>query len=120
MLTKALKLKVCARAFYQDAEEGVYEDFRAAEVEFMAKPPPDRFIDFVAGNFIAPVAGHKVFVSSDGHVARVRMSDGYFEPVTEMTEDEGETFEAKFMELLDSDVTLEPLDALKKMGWVEV
>lgn len=116
-MKKEDKLKILARLFFQDNQDD-YEDFRAAEVEFMANQPTDMFIEFC----LKPILSKKrddnsLVMNSQGHVASVRHSDGYFEPLTEMTQDDGSEMEDAFHEASEKYPDLDGLDLLVKTDW---
>ncbi len=119
-LTKEDKLKILARVFYIDNED-TYEDYRDALTEFMAKPPPDQFIDFSLQPYLKPAEEGCILLMTDsGHVASIRIKDGYFEPRTETTENEDLEIQAKFTETADQNPGLDGVDLLYKMGWKKV
>lgn len=115
-ISKQDKLKIMARLFFQDNEDQ-YEDFRDAEVEFMAHPPTDTFIDFCLEPLLKKEEGTSIVMNSQGHVASVRHSDGFFDPKTDMTVDEGEEMEGAFHEAADKYPDLDGMDLLLKMDW---
>lgn len=125
-LTKAQKLTICARLFFQDNIED-YEDFRSAKIEFMANPPSDDFIDTLLKMNFKRKRGHKIFINREsGHIATVSVFDGFFKPRTKMTIEEGEKMSAQFVEAVGGDefANSNPRDVLvsvlAKIGWVEV
>jgi hypothetical protein len=121
-MTKEDKVKIAARLFYQD--DNGYEDYRDAHIEFCSNCPSEEFINFATQDILKKEDGHKIFFNGEGHVATLRMSDGFFSPRTEMSEDEGEELEEKIMDEMDKiDLSFTEVEAsvlaLKNLGWVE-
>lgn len=117
MVSAEDKRRICARLFFQDNQDQ-YEDYHEAAAEFLSgNNASDKFVDFTVEAIVRPEPGHMIFVRDDGHVASLRMEDGFFEPRTEMTEDEGEENMEKFGQAFEDDPELEPLGALKAIGW---
>lgn len=119
------KIKICARLFFQEGND--YEDYREAYAEFCANKPSDKFLDFA----IEPIlkhkdSEHKLFMHKEsGHVATLRIKDGFFSPITEMTEDEGlETSEATLNEIDKIPETISDnkaqIMALENSGWIQI
>lgn len=118
-MEKADKLKILARLFFQDNEDQ-YEDYRAAEIEFMTQTPSDSFIEFTLGHTLKPKEGHELVYSPVGHVAYVRDSDGFLEPVTEMSQEDGMELETEFEEAAGKYLDLDGMDLLLKTSWKKV
>src|ERR1700677_2393162 len=101
MVTTEDKLKIAARAFFTDNQDQ-YEDYHEALSEFISgSNQSETFIEFCVEPYIKPEDGHAVLVRDDAHVATVRMSDGLFTPRTEMSQGEGEKFEADYEKAMD-------------------
>lgn len=115
-LTAEEKRKIVARFFFRDNPDE-YEDFHEAHVEFASgQNVSDSFVDSVIEMNIKSEEGHSFVMNESGHVAKVRLTDGFFEPLTGMTEEEGseviETFHAA-----EGKYDLDGLDLLLKCGW---
>jgi hypothetical protein len=115
MIAAEDKRKIAARAFFHDDNE--YEDFHEAETEFMALNHAEAFIDFVCEPYLKPKPGHSIVMRGDGHLATVREVDGFFEPVFDMTDKEGEEVMEAFNEAAEKHPGLDGLPLLLKTGW---
>ena len=119
-LTKEDKCRIVARNFYTDNPDQ-YEDYHEALTEFMSgNNCSDTFIEFCVAPYLKPEDGCEIVMSDIGHVASVRLLDGFFNPRTEMTQDEGEAMEEAFHKAADEYPDLDGLDLLLKTGWKKI
>ena len=120
MISQEDKLKIVARLFFQDNPDQ-YEDYHEALTEFMGQSKPsDAFINSCVEHVIKPQDGCAIVMSSVGHVASVRIDDGFFEPRTDMSDEECEAVEDRFQETADENPDLDGLDLLVKMDWKKI
>lgn len=120
MITREDKNRIAARLFFQDNSDQ-YEDYHEALTEFMSgNNTSEVFVDFCVKPMVQPEEGCAVVTNEIGHVATVRLSDGFFSPRTEMTQDEGEAIEEKFHEAADLHPDLDGLDLLLTTGWKQI
>lgn len=111
------KKRIAARLFYQDNEDQ-YEDYHEALCEFSSgQNMSDAFIDTVIKFNLEPESGHKFVMRDDGHVAKVRLSDWFFSPVTKFSEEEGDELVNKWEEVLEGKDEMDTFEILKLMGW---
>lgn len=116
-ITKEDKARICARAFFQDNQDQ-YEDYHEALTEFTSgNNVSDSFIDFAVEHYLTPVPGYILVTNAVGHVVNIRDSDGFLEPVTEMSEEECEAMNEAFHEAADKYADLTELALLEKIGW---
>lgn len=119
-LSIADKRRIAARIFFQDNQGGEdgYEDYHEALAEFISgENQSDQFIEFVVKPYLKPKEGHTLIMRDDGHVASVRDEDGYFEPLTEMTQNEGEAFHEEYLKAADEYPDIEGYELLAKIRW---
>lgn len=118
-MKKEMKLRILARNFFTDNQDQ-YEDYRHALTEFMANEPSDTFVEFCIEPYVTPKDGFVVMYRDDGHVAEIRNADGWFNPRTEMTHEEGAEFEEQYEKAMEEFPNLEGYDLLEKIGWVRL
>lgn len=121
-LTIRDKRIIVARNFFIDNQEGkdAYEDFREALIEFTgSQAPPDAFIEFAVQPYLDQRKdGHLLLLHPDGWLMNLRTKDDYMEPVTEMTDEQGETLHEEFQAMDDKFPDEESaVKLLQKIGW---
>lgn len=114
------KRAIVARNFFNDNKEGedAYEDYREALIE-ISNPENvnDTFIDFAVQPYLQRKEGCRLMMK-DGFVVSIREADGFLEPLTEMTQDEGEEIENAFQDIADKFPNVESSFVLmQKLGW---
>lgn len=111
------KRKIAARVFFQDNQND-YEDYHEAATEFLNPGNmSDQFVEFVVEPLTKPLEGYLLFTRDDGHVIRVRADDGFLEPVTEMTNDEGELLAEQLTKASEEKPDFDDIGLLKAIGW---
>lgn len=114
-MDKDEKVKIAARLFFQN-EDNDYESFEEA-VSDMSKVS-EEFIEHVVSGVLQPDEGYRTVFNEDGHVARVRTSDSFFEPVTEMTVEYGMKLQAEFEKAAEAHPEIKSaIVVLQASGW---
>ena len=86
-LDKQSKIKIAARLFYQDDND--YSSYEEAVKEMTLVD--EFFLDSTINFVTAKNNGYrKLMRDIDGHVIQLRTSDDFLEPLTKMTESDGE------------------------------
>jgi len=115
-ITKEDKRRIAARLFFNDNKDQ-YEDYHEALSEFISgQNQSDDFIDFVVEPLLKGEPGHHLF-TKDGHVAKLRIEDDFFSPLTEMSEFDGESFETSFDAVADKNPNTSVSGILELLGW---
>jgi len=121
MLTLEDKKRICARLFFTDNEDQ-YEDYHEALAEFMSgENVTETFVDFAVQSAIQPEEGHDVYTNKGGHVATVRLDDGFFSFRTEMTDDEVEEARELWEKAREENPEVGDISVLlEKAGWKKI
>lgn len=116
-LSKEDKCKIAARLFYDDNRDQ-YEDFHEAFVEFASGlNVSEAFLETVVSLNVKPRSGHRIVLGPNGALAAVREVDGFFEPISNMTHDEGAIMEGSFNVACEEYTDLDEWGILNKIGW---
>lgn len=119
-LTDIDKANIAARCFYDDNRDE-YEDFKEAQIDFMGKNKPSAaFIETVMKMNLEVKKGHKLFLCHDGLLAHVRLSDGFFDPYSTFSEEDGQIVQEQFQKVADENPDVKDEDLLPLMPWKEI
>lgn len=117
-LTREEKQRIAARAFYAENRDE-FESFDQALEDFAEGKISETFLDKVVEMNCQRQEGAALMMSPGGHLANV-FPHGYFEPITDMSEEEGEMIQAGFAKAAEFCSSKRAKDLLEFMGWKEV
>lgn len=111
------KRKIVARNFFTENREQ-YKDYAEAREELSNdKILSDAFIDFAVEPYLRMIEGCDLITNDQGHVLSIRISDGFVEPITMITDEEIREMQDKYMEAGKEHGLLNRNLLIEKIGW---